>query len=176
LTLVELTVVSLILVVAMSTFSTTVANVARQRAIHRENAIASEAARSVLETMRSLPFEEVYATYDADPANDPAGAGSAAGRRFAVSGLAPRADDADGLIGTVRFPGVEVGDAGELREDVWDDELGMPRDLNADHVIDDRDHALDYIRLPVAIELAWQGTTGERRLAVHAMLCRIEFE
>lgn len=49
-----------------------------------------------------------------------------------------------------------------LREDYIDARLGMPRDLNGDSLIDDLDHADDYIVLPVHVQIRWRGDFGPR--------------
>ena len=171
LTAIELMVVMTILLVAISAFSGTVASAFNQRGVNRENAIAATAAGNLLETMRDQDFAQLFALYNEDPADDPGGAGSAPGNRFAVDGLDPAPGAVGGAIGEVIFPTV----AGELREDVADDRLGMPRDLDGDHVIDSADHAGDYFRLPVAIRLRWTGKAGVREMTVHSMLCVFEF-
>lgn len=178
-TAVELLLVMLILVVALSIFSGTVAATSRQRTINRENAIASEAARQTFEAMRAVPLLEVWPRFNADPADDPGGAGTAPGHRFAVSDLSPVDTSADGLIGEVHFPalntGTELAPVWELREDAPMRPLGMPRDLNGDLSIDSLDHGADYVRLPVEIELRWTGETGDRSLSITTMLCEYDF-
>jgi hypothetical protein len=69
------------------------------------------------------------------------------------------------MFGIISFPGT-----GELREDVTDDALGMPMDLNADGSIDDQDHATDYRLLPVRIRVQWAGSHGAKFLELHAVL------
>ncbi len=77
---------------------------------------------------------------------------------FDVTGLGAVADDADGLVGEILFPSV----GGELREDVVDASLGMPRDLNGDGAIDALNHADDYIILPITIRIRWMGVSGRQ--------------
>jgi hypothetical protein len=133
---------------------------------NREEELAGQAAREMIESLRRAPFAQVLALYDADPSNDPGGAGSAPGRNFDVLGLSPRERDADGRVGEVMFP--TLGNA--LREDVVDAELSMPRDLNSDGVVDDADHAADYRMLPVRIRLQWHARTADRTLVVNQLL------
>jgi len=59
-------------------------------------------------------------------------------------------------------------------EDTVDADLGMPRDLNGDSVVDDQNHADDYIILPVRVVIRWQGMFGERSLRVVTMLTDFE--
>ena len=61
-----------------------------------------------------------------------------------------------------------------VREDLVDAELGLPRDLNGDNVVDDQNHAGDYIILPVCIVVRWQGMFGERSLRMVTMLTDFE--
>lgn len=147
-----------LLTVALGEVSQSLLNVSRLEPVQRETAAALEAARGALERMRGSSFEELVALYDADPANDPDGPGTAPGAGFAVAGLAPVEGDADGLPGGVDLRLV----AGALREDVDDVGLGLPRDLNGDGAVDAADHAGDYEVLPVRVRVEWTGAGGER--------------
>ncbi len=186
--LIEVLVVLTILAVSVSIFSGMVVTTARQRAINRESAIASEGARRVLETMRNTTFRDIYALYNDRADDDPGGAGSAPGHRFAVDGLQSIGGADDGMVGQIYFvdamvevsgaPGSEPLSNGgataafelPMREDIPNAELGTPRDLNGDSIIDEEDHADDYVLLPVYVELRWDGVVGERRFRLHAML------
>lgn len=128
------------------------------RAATRQTMLASQAAQSVLDEMSTATFSQVHALYNADPADDPGGAGTAPGSGFAVTGLDPQSGDPDGLVGRIEFPGAP----GALREDAVDVGLGMPRDLNADGVVDADDRAADYILLPVRVRVEWLSEGGER--------------
>ena len=91
--------------------------------------------------------------------------GTAPGSNFAVVGLSAWDDDADVLAGEVILPsGLAV-----LREDTENPVLSMPRDLNADLMIDDQDHARDYVVLPVTVRVAWQGKAGRRSFEMSTM-------
>lgn len=143
----------------------------------REESSAMNAAQAVLERMRGTPFGELLARYDDDPANDPLGPGTAPGATFAVAQLSPTADDPDGLCGEVRIPVVDVGVAGvvdvQVREDVGDPELGIPRDLNGDGSIDSRDHRSDAIIVPVIVTVRWQSRKGPRELELHTAITEL---
>jgi hypothetical protein len=52
----------------------------------------------------------------------------------------------------------------ELREDVVDTDLGLPRDLNGDGAIDGADHSADYRILPVRVTVSWTGQNGVRSM------------
>jgi len=178
--MVEVLIVMVILVVAATIFTITVASVARQRSINRESVIAAEAARGVIEDMRNADFREVYAMYNADPDDDPGGAGSSPGNRLAVAGLAPRPGSPDGFVCEVTLPALNVGTVAspdwQLREDIADPGLGMPRDLNGDSIVGTEDRSTDYRRLPVRIELQWSGATGRREFQMSTLLCEIRRE
>ena len=162
-TLVELMVVLVILSLAVGMLSGTMASTTRMAPMQREDALASEAARFQLETLRLVPVADLYALYNAAPGDDPGGAGTAPGCHFDVAGLAPQPGDADGRVGRLRFP----GDGTQLREEGEDVFLGLPRDLDGDGEVDDDDHADDYRILPVEVLLEWQGVRGPRTLRFH---------
>lgn len=191
LTLIELVVVMAVMTVAVSMFTSMVIATARQRGVNRENAVASNAARVMVELMRNEEFEDVYALYNEDPDDDPGGPGTAPGHRFAVQGLTPLDSSPDGLIGEIEFPEmfveVEVAPLGglgklggllppttewvwQLREDYQDARMGMPRDLNGDSMIDDQGHNSDYVILPVHVQLRWRGRFGDRVLDLYTQI------
>lgn len=170
--LLELAVVLVVLLVALLIFSSTVSGMARQRTVNRETTLALAAARNVLETLRAEDFTAVYALYNSDPGDDPGGAGSAPGQRFAVPGLDAAPDAPGGLQGEILFPTVlDPVDGLELREDVDLRVLGMPRDLSGDHVVDGEDHGEGYAILPVQVRVSWIGPSGPRRYEMATQLC-----
>ena len=184
-TAIELVVASVVLLVALLALASSMNASRTLRTVTTENGLATDAAGNMLERLRNTTFDEVFARYNDDPADDPNGPGTAPGHRFAVQGLRALDSAADGLVGEVVFPTIlapsgALGPAGgpapmvsQLREDVVDPALGMPRDLNADLVIDAADHAGDYFVLPVSIELRWRGGNGERVHRVYTMLCEL---
>lgn len=145
-----------LLAVTLSRVTGALVKVSRIEPLNRDRAFAVEAATRVSELMRSVPFDEVYARFNADPTDDPV-TGSSPGAGFVARGLGLRAGDPDGMVGEILFPAI----AGELREDVVDVQLGMPRDLNGDGAQDAFDHAADYDVLPVRIHLEWSGPSGD---------------
>src|ERR1700752_2501349 len=156
-TFIELTVTMVILLVALLIFSSTISGIARQRAAQRESALAQAAARNALESLRAEAFGEVFARYNADPADDPDGAGTAPGNRFAIAGLDALSDDVADLEGEIRFPTLDDAGLVQLRQDVENRKLGMPRDLSGDNIVDQSDHKGDYFILPVEIRVRWRG-------------------
>ena len=171
-TFVELAVGMTILLVSLLIFSSSVTGVAKQRAANRETALAVAAARNMLETLRAEDFAEVYARYNANPADDPGGAGTAPGNRFVVEGLDDAPDTVGGFDGEIVFPSVEDAVAGwQLREDVELRALGLPRDISGDNVVDDQDHSASYFILPVQVRVRWSGSSGTRQYEMATQLC-----
>jgi prepilin-type N-terminal cleavage/methylation domain-containing protein len=177
LTLVELSVVLVVLLVAVSIFSNTLVATARQRVMHRESALAADAARTALERMLDTPFRDRYALYNTDPADDPGGPGTAPGGRFTVPGLPTVPGTPGGMAGSVRFPEVNVGTPlaplWQLREDLVDARLSMPRDLDSDFRVDALDHSADYTRLPVEVQVEWQGRAGRQVYSLVSLMVEV---
>lgn len=162
-----------VLLSALLIFSNVVGSLARQRAANRETALAVAAARNQLEILRSQDFGALFALYNSDPSDDPEGAGSAPGHRFAVAGLEPDPAAADGLQGEIAFP-TQLDELGalELREDLALRVLGMPRDLSGDNVVDALDHSANYFILPVQVRVRWKSPSGPRQYEMATQLCR----
>jgi len=172
-TFVELAVAMTILLVALLIFSSTISGMAKQRAVNRETNLAVSAARNMIETLRSQAFEQVFVLYDADPNDDPGGAATGPGNHFAVPGLDPTADAPGGMQGEIVFPTVVDPLKGlELREDLEDRQLGMPRDLSGDNVVDDQDHRAGYFILPVLVRVRWMSPNGIRQYDLSTQLCK----
>jgi type II secretory pathway pseudopilin PulG len=158
-----------VLSVAVTGFSSAVLSSIVLNRMNRETDIAQQAARRMLEEIQSEEFELIFACYNAQ-AGDYAGVGVENGVGFAVAGLDVQAGDADGLVGRVQFPTVDAFGVEELREDVVDVGLGMPRDLDGLNGIDGADHASDYELLPVRVVVEWNGVRGVRRIALETVL------
>ncbi len=165
-TLIEVTIAMGVLTVAVFLFTGVIASSSRIGSEKRQQSVAAHAARSQLERLRGLPFEQVWALCNERTDDDPAGAGTAPGPHFSVPGLDVRPDDSDGHVGRIGVPSV----AGALREDAQSIELGLPRDLDGDSLVDERDHASDYRILPVRVEVEWQSPLGPRRIEMFTML------
>lgn len=132
-------------------------------AMNTETQEAQDAARKVIEDLSSVPVREVFARYNTNPEDDPTGYETAVGNVLSlVSSTGAK------LEAEIIFP--NAGDVTQIREDVQDPVLGLPRDLNADSVIDDLDHSQDYVMLPVRVRVTWQGVTGERSLDMCSVL------
>lgn len=168
-TTVEVMVALVIVLIALASYSRSVVSSMVAADTNEEVRAASEAARAVMERLQGADLATVWARYNDDPSDDPVGLDSP-GANFAVERLDPRADDGDGFVGRVEFPSVAVDGDLQLREDMRSAALGMPRDLNADGVIDGADHAGDYRVLPVRVRLEWTGSRGPGSLQYQTLL------
>lgn len=182
--LVEIVVALSVLVVAASIFGQMLLSTARLRAVNRENVLAADAARVVLERMRNEPFLNIFRDYNQDPKDDPGGNGTGPGYLFDVDGLQPIEGAPGGKVGRITFPAMSVevtsgaggGKKGgaigvttvqrHLREDYQDAGLGMPRDLDGDNKIDTANHGTNYLVLPVRVTIEWKSGTGARKFEI----------
>jgi prepilin-type N-terminal cleavage/methylation domain-containing protein len=169
--LVELLVAATLIVVALTGIAGSMLSSMALNRVNRETALAQQAACRALEELRSVPFEEAFFVYNTTPGDNPGGTVPERGPNFAVPGLAALASDADGLVGQIEFPVVDPFGSDQLREDVEDEGLGMPRDLNGDLAIDGLDHSEDRLLLPVRVRLEWRGVSGAREIEMETMLC-----
>lgn len=169
-TLIEACVALAVLSIAMVMLGSTIASSSLMRAEKREASIAAHAARSTLENLRSENFSSLWMFHNASPDDDPGGIGTAPGPHFQVAGLVVDPLDVDGFVGEIVLPNT----AGVLREDGQNADLGMPRDLNGDTLIDAESRAADYRILPVLVRLRWQSSLGPRQLEMYSMLVHYE--
>lgn len=163
--LVETALSMVVLAVACLTALSVLVSSMELDAVNRETKVAFDAARSRIETVRAERFNQVVASFNADPSDDPAGAGTAPGPLFAVADLPQTA--AGALQGTIVLP---VDGAGTVRENLSIPALGMPRDLNGDGVVDGDDHTADAIVLPVLVRVRWNGASGSRESVLSTVL------
>ncbi|MBI3818693.1 MAG: hypothetical protein HY286_08390 [Planctomycetes bacterium] len=131
-----------------------------------EREVAVRAAHAKIAEIDSQSFSQILVMYDSDAANDPGGKATAPGPYFAVSGLQPQAGYAAGNVGEIQFPVSGT----QLREDINNTALGMPRDLNGDGKIDGFDHSADYKILPLLIRIRWKGPDGNYIIDVPTVL------
>lgn len=176
-TLIEIAFALPIVLVAFSMMLQTLTAGAGLREVGRESWIASGAAQDVLERMRNEDYRDVFRLYNADPFDDPLGPGTAPGNLFEVPALTAANPEQAGMVGEVEFAawntGSEVVPVWEVREDIPDARLGTPRDLNADSLIDDANHAEDFSILPVIVTLRWRGRLGPREFRLHTVLSEL---
>ena len=155
----EVSIAAAVLAVALSGLLSVMVSANTLRKVNRETALANAAARDLIEAAQAQPFANVLGDYLANP-------------DFVVDGLKVQKGDADGVVGEVMFPTVTNGGVVQLREDVVDPALGMPRDLNGDGVIDGADHSGDYLILPMRIRFQWRSVTGDRTVDVETLMTR----
>ncbi len=146
----------------------------KQNALNEESATAMFAARAILEQMKAADdLQELYTTFNSDPADDPLGTSTAVGNTFTVYELADTTVDRTTGRGDILFPTILDGESRTvLREDLDLPELGLPRDLNGDGVIDSENHAEDFRVLPVRIRVQWEGITGHREIKLTTVMYR----
>src|SRR5262245_58255623 len=106
--IVEILVALSVLVVAASIFCQMLISATRVRAVNRENALAADAARVVIERMRNLDFLNVYRSFNEDPSDDPSGNGTGPGYLFDVPGLEAPDGAPQGKTGRILFPSLAV--------------------------------------------------------------------
>ncbi len=167
--LVEAMVAVMVLTIAVYMMSATITTSLVHTQVKREQAMAVEMARNQLEILRGASFDDLFALYNHVPEDDPGGRGTAPGPYFAIPGLDPGPDDRDGFVGEIVLPAARA----VLREDAKVEDLGLPRDLDGDFVIDSADHAEDYLVLPVVVRVEWKGRAGVRQFQMYTMLARL---
>jgi type II secretory pathway pseudopilin PulG len=141
--------------------------------VNRETAIAQQAARRMIEEITGTPTSQAFVVYNGNPndAQDQALELGDIGPNFAVQGLQAQDGDPDGMCGRIVFPVVNVGGFEQLREDVVDAGLGMPRDLDNDGVELELDDMSDsYVVLPVRVLVEWRGVSGNRQIELETMM------
>jgi prepilin-type N-terminal cleavage/methylation domain-containing protein len=168
-TLVEVAFAIAVIVVAVSGLLGALVGSSALGRVARETALAQQAARQQLELVLSAPFAETFAAFNASADDDGGLSVAAPGATFAVPGLSLAPGDA--ACGAIEFPTVDNAGVLQLREDVVDTPLGMPRDLDGDGAVDATDHSADYRLLPVRVRVRWQGVSGVRDLELESILC-----
>ncbi len=161
--MIVVTLVSLVLVAMSNSILTSL----KVTGVNKESANAADGIADMMERLQGVGnFGEIFRRYNANPADDPGMPGSAPGDHFAVQGLQPVDGDPDGFVGEIVFPTI----GNELREDVVDPRLGMPRDLTGDGLVDGIDHSLTYKLLPVLLRVRWKGVGVERSMEIRTLL------
>lgn len=176
-TLIEVTVALFVFAVAAGMLLHVLTNSQMLRRLNRESQIAASGAQNIMEEIRNTPFREIVRQFDRDPFNDIDGPGTAQGATFDVAGLSPFVGAADGVVGEIILPVVNIGTdvlpVWQVREDTGDARLGLPRDLNGDILVNANDHTDDYSLLPVIVTVRWNGFKGERTLSLYSSLTQI---
>lgn len=171
--LLEVTIAMAVLATAYVGYSKSVVASMQASRTEREGALAAAAARQLIAELQASPFDQVWVLYNDDGSDDPGGPNTAPGPNVDVLGLDPIDGDADGMAVEVILPKVDVGGVPQLREDMANDSLGCPRDLNGDGAIDAIDHAGDYQILPVVVRVRWRGTSGAATYELRTSLVNI---
>lgn len=179
-TLLEVIIAGPIILIAGLILISTMTAASNGQANGLERARAIETLRSVVEKMRNEDFEDVLSLYNADPFDDPGGPGTAPGQEFWIDAAPGLEAPGGGPPGRVRLPLVDVSEDAvlpvwELREDMVDERLGMPRDLDGNGGIDDIDHSTDFRILPVIVEVEWTSELGPRSLSIFTLLTDFEY-
>ena len=155
--------------IAISGTVGTITSTATLARSNEETTRAYQAAREAVEQLMSANASVLFALYNDTPLDDPPPPGGLPAKNFDVFGLDPVEGDPDGLVGSVLVP-VDAGNPLQLRENRRDESFGLPRDLNADGVMDNNDHSGDYVLLPMRVRLDWQGISGERHLELDLLV------
>lgn len=150
---------------------------------NRETGVSLNVLRHVVEEFETLPLEEVYPRFNADPYDDPDGAGTARGASFTLephhkagllNGPVPVATAAP----TTRLPmTVEVSfpldGGGLLSEMVVGGMWGSQGwDLNGDGALTAGDRSSDYKLLPLHVRVTWSGPEGPKSIQTMRVLYR----
>ena len=178
-----------IVVISLSSFGFLAASMASSRLETESRAVsvAVELTRDVLEELQATPLDEIVARFNADPSDDPDGAGTARGSAFILDtrravecttrtdysrqddGLRDKEDDGSNTVPEkmeceIRLPVViDGGGIAELTEESELPEFGLPADLNGDGVIDGDNRLADFRVLPIVIRMQWPTVDGGRR-------------
>ena len=158
-TLIEVAIAASVMVIGLLGFMQVIAMSVGSSTANRQADLATQAAREIIEELQAANFATLQLTYGVAPG------GGVPGNAFAVPGLDPDPGDPDGMVGEIIMPVVPGAGGGvEVRENLQMPLLGLPRDLNGDHVMDGFDHSLDKRILPVLVRLRWRGATGISRM------------
>jgi prepilin-type N-terminal cleavage/methylation domain-containing protein len=169
-TLIEVVIAMAVMAVAILGLLSMLANTMKIQESAREQALAMNACREVLDQMRSSGnFSELFRRYNSTTSDNAGLVGAIPGNAFDVPGLSPIPGDADNRVGRIVIP-EDPTTPTILRENLSNPELGTPMDLNGDGVVDGNNHAGDYTLLPVAIVVEWKGTTGNAKIQIPTVL------
>lgn len=165
-TLVEVSVSIAVLVLGVLGMLASVTTGDRLILENRETRQAFVAAQTMFAELQAQPIETVFQRYNGTNADDPGGVTSP-GSTFTACGLARFTTDGGEASGVLRFPS---SNGNQLREDLDDPTLGMPRDLDGDGVISHAPLTKTPLVLPVAISVRWQTSKGPREVEVRKFL------
>ncbi|MBI4231306.1 MAG: prepilin-type N-terminal cleavage/methylation domain-containing protein [Planctomycetes bacterium] len=130
--LIELMMAMTILAVALLALMAGITHCIQQSEALQQYNLAMQAAQSKLEEIQAVSAEDldaVVTTYNADPADDPDGEGTAPGSVFAVTGLIVTDDDADGIAGEVLVDDTDPDLLAVTVQVVWQGPTGAQTDV-----------------------------------------------
>jgi prepilin-type N-terminal cleavage/methylation domain-containing protein len=140
--------------------------------VSSENMKARAAAARVMESIRDYAidsFGTTYAYFNADPADDPGGYGTAPGNTVTLTSA-----EMPGFSTTVR---IEFPDSdGQLYENITDAAWAMPRDLNGDDAVGAGAVTTTYKLLPVRVVVSWHGIRGAKTYSLVTLITAKEVQ
>jgi len=179
-------------IVSLGTLSSMVSSNSLEKE-NRETAMGTAAARTAMEEISAIAFEDVFSMFNDDPMDDPEGPYTAPGGTVELSStstyeaypsgmyavqigsepqpstefLAERAD----LNMTVQiiFPTLANGTLSESAPALFE---GMPTDLDGDGKYTTGTVELDYKILPVVVRVTWQGVRGTKTISIPRILTK----
>lgn len=170
--IVEVVIAAVVVIVAVLGAMTAMVSSMGLTRVNHDTAVARQAAQQQLEELQGVPFTEIFAVYNDTTVDDGLAVTPAVGANFAVPGLTPQANDVDGMCGEIWFP-VDPATPEELREDVVDAGLGMPRDLDMVGGVEIGVPKSDvYVILPVRVRVQWRGANGNQAVELETVLAQ----
>jgi prepilin-type N-terminal cleavage/methylation domain-containing protein len=155
-TLLELILASSVVAIALLSLAASVIYAQTLGLAASETHVAVQAAKGVVEGMRSADFRTLFRSYNDDPDDDPNGPGTAPGATFAIPGLDGPGNNLPGRVTLVL------------------DEVARDEDLNGDgdRLDTEANSTLEreYQLLPVTIDVIWRGNAGRRSVRLFTEL------
>jgi prepilin-type N-terminal cleavage/methylation domain-containing protein len=171
-TLIEIAISLAVIAVALLALMSTVTTSSSLQHEAHELTQAMNAARSVVEQMKtSGTFAEIFRRYNSTALDDTGLQGIIPGNLFDVTGFRPSPTDPDQRVGLVVFPS-DPTNPSVLLENSAIAKKWLPNgiDLNLDGVIDGMDHSGDYQLLPVIIVIEWYGIGGRHQVELPTII------
>ena len=176
------------MIVAVATMGSASLSVSNSN-LNKANVAGADATavmRQVVEELESRPFEEIYARFNGNPADDPDGAGTARGSQFTLqpghaaafldTGTPAPAAPERGISRTTVFD-VEItfpeDENGLLSEEVVAPMWGSQSwDIDGNGEVSVGDRSADYKLLPVGVRVTWTDPDGIHALEVVRLMSR----
>lgn len=173
-TLLEVTAAMALLgVSALGALSVTVSSMTLE-ATNRDSAVALAATQQVVEQMQSVPFDEIFARFNANPADDPDGNGTALGADFSLTTwedaerkqVAPmKIQSMEQMTSPIEIT-VEFPMNGNQLDESPDDPIWGGRAWDLDGDGDTSGFSGTYEVLPVRVVATWVTPSGDERQIV----------